>query len=619
MNQMAEAVSVQNRASMAFDMDMSPGVHSLDGGSQDACHDDGSGQDTPKASSKTNSPCSSGHSDLDDVWSLDGASDITNHRSRPPTAAIFIHAGAGYHSVANERVHLEACSQAARVGMKLLRAGHSAVEAVEAAIKLLEDNEITNAGFGSNLSIDGTVECDATLVDHYGRSGACGAVSNIKNPITLARAILESSTKPLSLRRVPPNLLVGEGAKDFGWQSGLPLVPNEYIVSRNAHDRFLRWQDDLKRAENRAAASTTVNEGMQPPNPTDHDPEPRRDHTNAILTGTWNEGQPDSPTATSPWEPPSFPLPAADQRPSSTPNGSASLQATSGVTTERGPLGIFGLSGGGSKSASANMTPPTSKRQRFLPTPPSVSPSRQPRGNGKPSASKLASHDGANDIDDNAMETWDGQAHSHGVPMPSSTTSHTPGDFLKEDREDRITDTVGAIAIDLEGHMSAGSSSGGIGMKHRGRVGPAALVGVGTAIIPARSDDEDETMVAAVTSGTGEHMATTMAAQRCAERLYHGTRRGPGGRDIPESIEDFVLRGFIVQDFQEHPGVKNTPSPGAIGIMAVKKTSGGYYLHFAHNTDSFALAAMGSNDRKPSQVMSRLNSEDPITHGGMKI
>lgn len=61
--------------------------------------------------------------------------------------------------------------------MKCLKAGGSATDAVEAAIIALENSDITNAGFGSNLSADGTVECDATIVDHFGRSGACGAVS----------------------------------------------------------------------------------------------------------------------------------------------------------------------------------------------------------------------------------------------------------------------------------------------------------------------------------------------------------------------------------------------------------------------------------------------------------
>ena len=62
------------------------------------------------------------------------------------------------------------------MGMKFLKAGATATEAVEVALRILEDKEITNAGYGSNLSIDGTVECDATIVDHLGRSGACGAV-----------------------------------------------------------------------------------------------------------------------------------------------------------------------------------------------------------------------------------------------------------------------------------------------------------------------------------------------------------------------------------------------------------------------------------------------------------
>lgn len=67
---------------------------------------------------------------------------------------------------------------ACKSAMIFLHNGGSAVEAVEIAIRSLEDKEITNAGFGSNLTMHGEVECDATLVDHFGRSGAVGAIGS---------------------------------------------------------------------------------------------------------------------------------------------------------------------------------------------------------------------------------------------------------------------------------------------------------------------------------------------------------------------------------------------------------------------------------------------------------
>lgn len=106
--------------------------------------------------------------------------------------AIFVHAGAGYHSTNNEKSHLAAVSDAAKVGMTILKNGGEAKEAVEMAIRLLEDREITNAGYGSNLTIDGHVECDACMVDHYGRSGGVGAISSTFSQFWMASYLTES-------------------------------------------------------------------------------------------------------------------------------------------------------------------------------------------------------------------------------------------------------------------------------------------------------------------------------------------------------------------------------------------------------------------------------------------
>ena len=72
--------------------------------------------------------------------------------------------------------------------MKMLDTEGSAVNAVEMAIRFMEDRDSTNAGYGSNLNVNGIVENDACIVNHLGRSGACGAVpSKLINPFPLRR------------------------------------------------------------------------------------------------------------------------------------------------------------------------------------------------------------------------------------------------------------------------------------------------------------------------------------------------------------------------------------------------------------------------------------------------
>jgi taspase (threonine aspartase 1) len=120
--------------------------------------------------------------------------------------------------------------------------------------------------------------------------------------------------------------------------------------------------------------------------------------------------------------------------------------------------------------------------------------------------------------------------------------------------EDRVSDTVGAIAIDSYGHIAAASSSGGIGMKHKGRIGPAALNGIGTSVIPIDPNDPEKTCVASVTSGTGEHIATTLAASTCASRVYYSHRKRPDGT-FEEVTEDEAMATMIATDFM---GKSNT-------------------------------------------------------------
>ncbi|PQE05187.1 threonine aspartase protein [Rutstroemia sp. NJR-2017a BBW] len=562
---------------------------------------------------------------------MDGPAEPRRPRQpQPGVSAIFVHAGAGYHSTTNEHIHLGACNDAARMAMGILKSGGSAVDAVEAAIKVLEDKEITNAGFGSNLSIEGIVECDATIVDHLGRSGACGATSQIKNPISLARLILETSSRPLSLRRVPPNLLVAQGATDFAWEHGIPVVPHELIVSKNARDRFIRWRDDLRRAEGGRLTPSSANSSQAADEELmarEYDErvraQQRRDHTSAILTGTWNEGQPDSPSTSSPN------LTTCPQECTSYSQGGKTPRPT--TPPSRGYFQLNSPSRGVSRSP-VNTTP--AKRARYtnqtsdgtsrvhsllgpsssgvgIFSEPNVGLSVEPLPIARPSSS-----------DGHTSPTRPSKmADLHAASLELTHEGTVEGrqtKMLGKPDEDMITDTVGAIAIDMYGRIAAGSSSGGIGMKHRGRVGPAALVGIGTAVVPADERDEDNVSVAAVTSGTGEHMATTMASQKCADRLYHNTRRARGGQDM-EADEDEAMESFVQADFMGHPGVHGSNSAGAIGVMAVKKTRDGFFLHFAHNTDSFALASYASNERDAKCVMSRLGDHGNVVRGGRKI
>jgi beta-aspartyl-peptidase (threonine type) len=117
------------------------------------------------------------------------------------------------------------CERALEAGWAILARGGLAIDAVEAAIRILEDCPVFDAGTGSHLNRDGHIELDAIIMDGATlNAGAVAAVTGIRNPIQLARRVLENGEQMM---------LVGDGARQFAQEQGLPLCdPTELIVDR---------------------------------------------------------------------------------------------------------------------------------------------------------------------------------------------------------------------------------------------------------------------------------------------------------------------------------------------------------------------------------------------------
>lgn len=423
----------------------------------------------------------------------------------------------------------------------------------------------------------------------------------VRNPISVARLVLERSTTPLSLRRVPPNLLVGQGATDFAYEQGVAVLPNEYLVSAGARERWLRWKNDLRRAEMRGDTEAEHFEDMD---------------TSEVETATMVEQSTVVKQNKILTPSISFTLSAAST-PQKTPtsnrvdylNASPSLNSAKGSRQQAHR-----------RDSSGDFPRPT----RMLSSP--LAHERGHDGQGYSNSDEGGEYDSESFIDDtpqwkrartNSQNHMDGprglglsEGTGSSVQLPSSSetlaslhsslssrlpegvnATTAPGSVSinsdrrrielrhsevagihrlighdPEDEHNLVIDTVGAIAVDCYGHIAAGSSSGGIGMKHRGRTGPAALVGVGSAVIPVEPSDRRKECVAVVTSGTGEHMATTQAASVCASRLMFDRRLRR--REEPEAYsEDNAIRDFIQVDFMGKSGHLTTTHGALIGTI----------------------------------------------------
>jgi L-asparaginase / beta-aspartyl-peptidase len=149
--------------------------------------------------------------------------------------ALIAHGGAGSWRPGSEEDAVDGMKSAAEAGRAILRAGGSALDAVCATVVLLEDNPIFNAGTGAVLNFDGFCELDASLMEsRESRVGAVAAMQRVKNPILVARKVMEETDHVM---------LAGDGAQRFARVMGFgdhdPITP-----ARKAD-----WQDKRKRVD----------------------------------------------------------------------------------------------------------------------------------------------------------------------------------------------------------------------------------------------------------------------------------------------------------------------------------------------------------------------------------
>ena len=160
-----------------------------------------------------------------------------------PEWALILHGGAGnlHEEAINselEAQYMASLQQALETGKKVLSEGGTALDAVEAVIRMLEDNPLFNAGKGAAFTHDGRNELDASIMDGATlKAGAVAVVTDIKNPITAARAVMERSKHVM---------LSGAGASQFAREQGLEIVNPEYFRT----DRKWNELQELIKSEN---------------------------------------------------------------------------------------------------------------------------------------------------------------------------------------------------------------------------------------------------------------------------------------------------------------------------------------------------------------------------------
>jgi beta-aspartyl-peptidase (threonine type) len=157
---------------------------------------------------------------------------------------IVIHGGAGVIKdlpADLENQYKAKLSEALEAGYKILESGGSSLDAVTKAINIMEDSPLFNAGKGAVLNDLGFAELDASIMDGSNlNAGAVAGIRHIKNPINLARLVMEKS---------PHVMLIGQGAEEFAFHNSFEYVDSTYFITERRFRQYIRMKKQRDSAE----------------------------------------------------------------------------------------------------------------------------------------------------------------------------------------------------------------------------------------------------------------------------------------------------------------------------------------------------------------------------------
>ncbi|MCF2858263.1 isoaspartyl peptidase/L-asparaginase [Pseudoalteromonas sp. SMS1] len=178
------------------------------------------------------------------ILAMASASVVAKQAAQP--IAIAIHGGAGTieksrFTPEKEQAYRAKLKEAVEAGYKVLESGGDSLDAVTTAINILEDSPFFNAGKGAVYTYEANHELDASIMDGRNRqAGAVAGVRHIKNPINLAREVMDNSVHVM---------LSGQGAEEFAKKQGVELVESDYFNTPDRYKSLLRAKEKLKQKE----------------------------------------------------------------------------------------------------------------------------------------------------------------------------------------------------------------------------------------------------------------------------------------------------------------------------------------------------------------------------------